>query len=73
MKQKGLPYSGSLSQLLTGETNILLRIETDYRWVHVFNELSAHESPSTLSMNNECPLDFMTLNIDKVRVCVRFK
>ena len=32
--------------LLTGELKILLGIETDYRWVHIFNELSAHESPS---------------------------
>ena len=36
------------SNILTRELNILLRIETNYRWVHIFNELSAHESPSTL-------------------------
>ena len=32
----------------TGELMILLRIETDYRSLHIFNKLSAHESSSTL-------------------------
>ena len=40
--------SGSLTlvsypNVLTRELTILLRIETDYRWTHIFNELSAHE------------------------------
>ena len=34
--------------LLTRELKIPLGIETDYRWVHIFNELSAHESPGTV-------------------------
>ena len=54
---------------LTRELTIPLGFETDYRWVHIFNELhvSAHESPS----NKECSLESMTLNIDKVtRRCV---
>ena len=52
---------------LTRVLKNLLGIETDYKWVHIFKELSAHESPS----NKECSLESMTLNIDKVtRRCV---
>ena len=48
IETKSLLGSGSLSQFLTRELKILLVIETDYRWVHIFNDLSAHESPRTL-------------------------